>query len=402
MRTLTQKSKAAQQMPPAKTSQPGGAKPGHGRDAGSIRHLQRTSANQAVPQLLQAGSEDRQTTSVTAPSPRFAHDFTRVPVCAEACTNDTRMIARIGTAGTAGRLPHLEHIQRSFGPQHDLNTVKAYVGSRAEQAARFMGAEAYTSGERVAFRAAPSLRTAAHEAAHVIQQRSGVRIQGGIGGKGDAYERHAESVADSVVAGRSSEHLLCAYAGVAGNRPLPSPAIQCLQQDLPYVGPLLSYLNPRNQLARIALPGLSDRQAALLNGIFGNSLATSIIRLNPNSLLSTGDCYRTTGNIINMPGTSIDDSHLIHEAAHVWQSQNTLFGVGYAVSALRAQAIAQVLGGDWQRAYDYTNVERYRIPWRFWNAEQQASWIQDHRRLPSGWMLEGALPNFGVESTGLE
>jgi hypothetical protein len=103
-----------------------------------------------------------------------------------------------------------------------------------------------------------------------------------------------------------------------------------------------------------------------------------------------------------MPGTTISDSTLIHEAAHVWQSQNTVFGVGYAVSALRAMAIAQILGGDWQRAYDYRNVERYRIPWRFWNAEQQASWIEDNRRLPSGWMLEGQLPNFIIESVGIE
>jgi hypothetical protein len=54
-----------------------------------------------------------------------------------------------------------------------------------------------------------------------------------------------------------------------------------------------------------------------------------------------------------MPGATFSDSHLIHEAAHVWQSQNTSFGVGYDLSALKAMAIAQILGGDWQRAYDY-------------------------------------------------
>jgi hypothetical protein len=66
-------------------------------------------------------------------------------------------------------------------------------------------------------------------------------------------------------------------------------------------------------------------------------------------------------------------------------------------------AIAQVLGGDWQKAYDYSKVEKYHIPWRYWNAEQQAHWIQDNRRLPSGWMLGSALPDFGgsIESTGL-
>ena len=201
---------------------------------------------------------------------------------------------------------------------------------------------------------------------------------------------------------RASEGLRGVYAGAARSRSSQSSTIRRIAQDLPYVGPLLSYLNPRNQLTRAILPGLSRRQKTLLDGIFGNSLATSLIRLNPNSIIASGHCYRTTGNIINMPGTTISDSLLIHEAAHVWQSQNTLFGVGYAVSALRAMAIAQVLGGDWQRAYDYRNVERYRIPWRYWNAEQQADWIQDHRRLPSGWMLQGALPELGVESSGIE
>jgi hypothetical protein len=414
MHTFTQKPKATQQITPAKTTEPGRARFGQSREVSSIFLLQRTIGNQAVQQLLQAKAEEFEAKSVITASPCCAHDFTQIPVYSKASTNDIRLIARNGTAGTASALPHVDQIHRSFGPQHDLNGVNAYVGGQAAEAAQCMGAEAYASGERVAFRATPSLHTAAHEAAHVVQQRSGIQVSGGFGTRGDVYERHADAIADSVVAGRSCEDLLGTYAGTAGNRLFPLPAIQRLEQSLPYVGPLLSYLNPINQARRAILPGLSQPQKALLDSIFGNSLATSVIRLNPNSVLAMGNCYRTTGNIINMPDTTIDDSHLIHEAAHVWQSQNTLFGVGYAVSALRAQAIAQVLGGDWQRAYDYNNVERYRIPWRYWNAEQQAHWIQDHRRLPSGWLLQAALPDFfpaatpgmatglGIESTGLE
>jgi Domain of unknown function (DUF4157) len=381
MGPCAQKSRAAQQIALDKTMEPGG-KSGQSRKVGFISHLQRTIGNQTIQQLLRTKTEELEASSAAT---------------------DIHLIGRNGTAGAASPLPHLVRIQQSFGPKHDLGGVKAYVGGQAAEAAQHMGAEAYASGEQVAFRATPSLRTAAHEAAHVVQQRSGIQISGGLGTKGDVYERHADAVADSVVAGRSCENLLAAYAGTAGNRSFASPAIQCLDQSVPYVGPVLSYLNVLNQAARLVLPGLSDPQKALLDGIFGNSLSTSIIRLNPNSILGAGHCYRTTGNIINMPGATISDSHLIHEAAHVWQSQNTLFGVGYAVSALRAQAIAQVLGGDWQRAYDYTNVERYGIPWRYWNAEQQAHWIQDNRRLPSGWMLQGLLPSFGeAESTGLE
>jgi hypothetical protein len=326
---------------------------------------------------------------------------------------DEHAIARYGTGENASRFPHLDQIQRSFGPRHDINAVNAYVGDRAAEATQQLGAEAYTIGERVAFRTAPSLRTAAHEAAHVVQQRHGIRASGGVAGsKGDVCEALAEAVADRVVAGLPCEDILGENLGAAGNQ-VSAPTIQRLEQSAPYVGPLASYLNPANQLMRAVLPGLSATQKTLLDGIFGNSLATSIIRLNPNSIVAAGNCYRTTGNIINMPGTTIDDSHLIHEAAHVWQSQNTQFGVGYAISALRAMAYAQVLGGDWERAYDYSTVEKYQIPWRYWNAEQQAHWIQDKRRLPSGWMIDGLLPDIGpsllpgsglvpTESTGLE
>lgn len=402
MRTFAEKTNATQPNVSPKSTMPGRAHFGQSREVSSPLHLEGMIGNQAVQQVLQAKAEDLQVNSATPASPRLAHDFGQIPVYPKASTIDMRQIARNGTAGTASVLPHREQIQRSFGSQHGLSGVKAYVGGQAAEAARLMGVKAYASSEQVAFLATPSLHTAAHEAAHVIQQRSGIQTSGGIGTREDVHERHADAVADCVVAGRSCEDLLSVYAGTAGNRPNHTPAIQFLEQSLPYVGPVLSYLNPRNQLTRVILPGLSDSQKALLDGIFGNSLATSLIRLNPNSILATGRCYRTTGNIINMPSTTIDDSHLIHEAAHVWQSQNTIFGVGYAVSALRAMAIAQVLGGDWQRAYDYSNMVRYRIPWRYWNAEQQAEWIQDNRRLPSDWMLQAALPDIGVESSGLE
>jgi len=48
----------------------------------------------------------------------------------------------------------------------------------------------------------------AHEAAHVVQQRGGVQLEGGIGQPGDSYEQHADAVADAVVAGRSAAPLL--------------------------------------------------------------------------------------------------------------------------------------------------------------------------------------------------
>ncbi len=120
--------------------------------------------------------------------------------------------AQHGTRGAGGALPHLDAIQRSFG-RHDVRGVKAHTGADAEAGARAMGAEAFATGDHVAFAGAPGLHTAAHEAAHVIQQRGGVALKGGVGEVGDPYERHADQVADLVVRGESAEALLDQMAG---------------------------------------------------------------------------------------------------------------------------------------------------------------------------------------------
>ena len=121
--------------------------------------------------------------------------------------------AGVASGGTA--LPHLRAIQKSFG-RHDVSAVQAYVGGPAKDASAALGAEAYATGDKVAFTAAPSLHLAAHEAAHVIQQRAGVQLSGGVGSAGDAYEKHADAVADLVVSGRSAEALLDTGTGTGG------------------------------------------------------------------------------------------------------------------------------------------------------------------------------------------
>jgi hypothetical protein len=113
-----------------------------------------------------------------------------------------------GTSGPATTLPHADAIQRSFGPDHDVSGIQAHVGGGAATAATAIGARAYATGNRVAFASAPDLHTAAHEAAHIVQQRGGVQLAGGVGQAGDPYEQHADAVADAVVAGRSAAELL--------------------------------------------------------------------------------------------------------------------------------------------------------------------------------------------------
>lgn len=121
---------------------------------------------------------------------------------------------RLGTSGAGRPLPFLEKIQRAFG-RHDLSGVVAHSDSAAAAGARAMGAEAFTTGDHVAFAREPALATAAHEAAHVVQQRAGVQLPGGVGRVGDEHERHADVVAARVVAGQSSEDLLDRYMGGA-------------------------------------------------------------------------------------------------------------------------------------------------------------------------------------------
>jgi hypothetical protein len=120
-------------------------------------------------------------------------------------------------SGSAQPLPYRDHIQAAFG-SHDVAQVPAYVGGAAADAAKTLGARAFASGGAVAFRENPDLRTAAHEAAHVVQQRRGVQLIDGLGVSGDAYERHADAVADNVVAGRSAEPQLDAIPH-SGGRP---------------------------------------------------------------------------------------------------------------------------------------------------------------------------------------
>jgi hypothetical protein len=135
----------------------------------------------------------------------MGHDFGRVRIFASPGT--VREVAECGAGDAGGPLPFAAEIQRSFG-RHDIGAVTSHQGPRAAAAANLIRASAYTTGEHVTFGGAPDLHTAAHEAAHVLQQRAGVRIDGYMGKPGDAYERHADAVAGLVVAGRSAEPLL--------------------------------------------------------------------------------------------------------------------------------------------------------------------------------------------------
>jgi hypothetical protein len=153
---------------------------------------------------------------------------------------DHRRAAAEGTSGAAAALPYLDQIQASFG-RHDVSAVAAYADEAAAAACDDLGATAFATGSRIAFRGAPSLHTAAHEAAHVVQQRRGVFLKDGLGDTGDIYERHADAVADAVVRGESAEALLDAGASSGADRGghTPEASGASVVQRMPWMGPKL-------------------------------------------------------------------------------------------------------------------------------------------------------------------
>ena len=138
-----------------------------------------------------------------------------------------------GVAAPASSLPYRERIQRLFG-RHDISAVQAHVGSDAQAAAADMGARAYATGDHVVLGENPDLHTVAHEVAHTVQQRGGVQLQGGVGAAGDAYERHADEVADRVVQGQSAEALLDRYAGAGAAGGVANAPVQLKWLPSPY------------------------------------------------------------------------------------------------------------------------------------------------------------------------
>jgi hypothetical protein len=175
-------------------------------------NLQRTIGNRAVQRMMQGRVGNQRESASNKKGTHSARDLS---------ARSVREVAEHGTVGSGRALPHLNEIQRSFG-RHDVSHSRAHQGPRAAAAARSIGARAYTLGDQVAFAGSPDLHTAAHEAAHVVQQRGGVELSGGMGQVGDQYEKHADAVAANVVQGRSAERLLDQHAGNGS----PGPAVQ--------------------------------------------------------------------------------------------------------------------------------------------------------------------------------
>lgn len=142
-------------------------------------------------------------------------------------TSEKHHMAQRGFQDTSSPLPHLDTLQRAFG-HHSLENVKSFAGDAASYSNESLGAAAYCAGDRIAFDRPPDLHTVAHEAAHVIQQRSDLTLSEGVGHRDDRHERRANEVADAVVQGKSAEPLLNEYAGT---QPGGSSQLQMQERD---------------------------------------------------------------------------------------------------------------------------------------------------------------------------
>jgi hypothetical protein len=151
------------------------------------------------------------------------HTLVEAIAPAEPPARDERQQAARGVATPAVTFPHREMIQRLFG-RHDLSSVRAHIDERSTGA---LDSHAFATGEDVVFAGPPDLHTAAHEAAHVIQQR------GGAGHASAEHERHADEVADAVVRGQSAEPLLDRVTGGA-----PRTAVQHMKRRFVWVDPV--------------------------------------------------------------------------------------------------------------------------------------------------------------------
>jgi ubiquitin C-terminal hydrolase len=247
------------------------AKLGIGRASAELPHLEEirpcheiaagsaaaeTAAPASAPASLLAGGGSRPTLQMLFEVQRVV---TPAPAVAPA---QMQAAAARGIATPASALPHRDAIQRSFG-RHDVSAIQAHTGDAAAESARDMAAQAYAIGSHIVFGAAPDLHTAAHEAAHVVQQRGEVQLKGGVGEAGDPHERHADAVADLVVRGASSEALLDPYAGGAttadtgavqkqdGPRGLPNRRYDCFLNAVLQIlaGPYHQFFAPANPVA---------------------------------------------------------------------------------------------------------------------------------------------------------
>jgi len=251
--------------------------------------------------------------------------------------------AQQGIASGGGAMPFADKIQASFGA-HDIGDVQAHTGAAASQANKAMGAEAYATGNHVAFGGAPDLHTAAHEVAHVVQQRAGVSLSGGVGQSGDSYEQHADKVADKVVAGESAEGLLGEMTGGAPVQKKSARAIQraVVQREEP------AAIGPNQTALRASDPTLEQNVAATTNGVEVGNYINSTFLMPVVSGVMNGAVEAAVANIRDAESPTVEErllkSALMVGAAAAGAFLTPAVGVGAIIGAAVEDGIKEGIG----------------------------------------------------------
>jgi hypothetical protein len=125
---------------------------------------------------------------------------------------DAELAVSRAAESSGSALPGDVRLQFESGLGADLGRVRVFTGADSAQAAKAVGAKAYTTGEDIHFAAGQyqpeseaGLHLLAHEVAHTVQQAGGAAGQRQhkleVSSSGDALEVEADRVADALVSG---------------------------------------------------------------------------------------------------------------------------------------------------------------------------------------------------------
>jgi hypothetical protein len=180
-------------------------------------------------------------------------------------------------------MPYLDRVKRSFGG-HEIGAIRVHLGHEASASARAFLSSAYTTGGHIVFDGSPSVRTVAHEAAHVVRGRFDGAIGRGLRSPDDPEEQVARAVADRVVAGRTAEDLLDRRPGLGPSGGSPSPPWVVIHREPGKAGS-----DPWHGLFHVGLIGLirietllqelyGSRQQALADAIRADPAALKVVK----------------------------------------------------------------------------------------------------------------------------
>lgn len=260
---------------------------------------------------------------------------------------DIEQRAAAGVASGGGAVPYASKMESAFGTS--FAGVKAHTGPEAQMACDSIGAQAYASGNSVAFKTdGPSESLVAHELTHVLQQRAGVQRKGAA--ESSSLEAEADAVGARVAAGESVADVTSKYSGGSSG----SGAVQRKAGSEGSAGHdevVATGHTPADDVAGFSGPSAAvDQQtAASVGAATGVDVSGARVHDNPaaNQLaaamgakaVSAGaDIAVAKGENINQAGNKV----LAHELAHVAQSGGSRGGALASLGGSAGPAAVEV------------------------------------------------------------